>query len=111
MNSKVLILILLIKLVESYFDAQMDRFEVLYQNLSYSDFSQLKVRKVNKVRSLVGEIKFFVPFGNDITIEAKAYKKQGGEYRQMPYKFPPMPFCDFLIQDRKIKFYVELILN
>lgn len=96
---KVLIIILLINLVVSYFDVQIDRFEVLFQNTSFFDWSGLKVRKIQKIRSIVGEIDFFVPIGNDIMFSGLAYKKQGGEYRLMPYKVQPTPFCDFIKKD------------
>jgi hypothetical protein len=63
---------------ESYFDCQLDRFEVCSQNKEFTDWSDLKVKKLNKTtRALVGEIKFFQPFDNNIIIEVKAYKKQG----------------------------------
>ena len=107
MFHKSLILILLINLVQSYFDVQVDRFELLYQNTSYFDWSGLKVRKVNKKRSIVGDVKFFVPIGNEIMFIGNAYKKQGGEYRLMPYKVQPTPFCDFLRKDGK--FWIKII--
>lgn len=101
MIPKLLILILLFGLVEPFFEVLLDHMEIIEQNTSLIDFSQLKVRKIKKIRSLIGEIKLHIPIGNDIMFELKAYKKQGGEYRLMPYKLQPSPFCDFLAQDSK----------
>lgn len=89
----------LINLAYSYFDLQMDRFEILEQDKSIFDWSTVKVRKVGKNRYLVGDIKFLITLDNDVTIQMKAFKKQGGEYRLMPYKIPPTPFCDFVKSD------------
>ena len=63
--------------VESYFDVLLDRFEVLFQDEKFMDWKGLKVKKVNKTRSLAGEIKFLQPLGNDVIVEGKALKKQG----------------------------------
>lgn len=77
-------IILLIVSVESYFDAQLDRFEVLYQNEKFTDWKGLKVKKLNKTtRALVGEIKFFIDFDNDINVEVKSYKKQGKKFKKI----------------------------
>lgn len=92
-------LILLINFVDSYFDAEIDRFDLISQNTNLTDWSSMKVRKVNKIRCLVGEIKIYKSFGNDIMVQVKGYKKQGGEYRLMPYKLQPTPFCDFVKSD------------
>lgn len=59
-----------------------------------------KVKKVNKIRSVFGWFFLHVPFGNDIKIEVKTLKKQGGEYRYLPYKLIPTPFCDALESDK-----------
>lgn len=83
----------------AYFDVQLDRIEQLYSDLEYCDWSGLKVRKVNKTRSIIGEIKFFKPFGNDIMTEGKAYKKQGNEYRLLPFHLPQEPYCDIAVKD------------
>jgi hypothetical protein len=77
----------------------LERFEVAYQNTSFADYSNMKVRKVNKTRCIVGYSDIKVPFGNDITVEGLGYFKQGGEYRQMPYRMPLKGFCDFFGED------------
>ena len=102
-NFKLLIIFLLIKLISSYFDVQMDRLELIYQDPKCVNFSKIKIRKINKVRSLVGEADFFIPFGNDVTLEGTFLKKQGGEYRLMPYRFSPTPFCVFASNDGEIE--------
>lgn len=77
----------------------MDRFELLFQDTNCVNVSSIKVRKVNKTRSLVGDIKLMIPFGDDIIIESKGLKKQGGEYRQMPYHVQPTKLCEFIAKD------------
>ena len=54
----------------------MDRTEVIFETPSIVEF-QIRVKKVNKTRSLVGSITFHEPFGNNIKVEGKALKKQG----------------------------------
>lgn len=78
MNMKFFILILIFVGVESYFDFIQDRVEVLYQNETFTNWKDLRFRKINKTtRALVGKIVFYVDFGNQIMIEMKSYKKQG----------------------------------
>lgn len=77
----------------------MDRFEEIYANESYVDFSKLKVRRVNKTRAIIGEVEFKQLLGNDVLVDIKIYKKQGGEYRKMPYEILHQPFCDFYGND------------
>jgi Protein of unknown function (DUF1091) len=36
---------------------------------------------------------------NTKQVEAKMWKKQGGEYRLLPFKLPAKNLCDFLNQD------------
>lgn len=90
----------------AYFDAQLDRVEQIFFNESYCDFAGIKVRKVNKTRVLVGDIKIFQDFGDDIIAETIAFVKQGGEYRLMPYKVGKIPFCQLLQKD--VYFYKKL---
>lgn len=71
-------LFLLFPLVLSFFDIQIDRFEVIEQDLKISNWSGVKVRKFNKTtRVLIGDIRLFQEIGNNINVEAKGYKKQG----------------------------------
>ena len=100
MTLKILILMFSsINLAQSYFDVQMDRFELLFQDTNCVDVSSIKIRKVNKTRSIVGDIKLMVPFDDDVIIESKGLKKQGGEYRQMPYHVQPTKLCEFIAKD------------
>lgn len=64
--------------VECFFDLQMDRLELLYQDDSFIDFNKLRVRKMNKtVRAIVGEVNLKQKIGNEVLVEGKMYKKQG----------------------------------
>jgi len=69
----------------------------------------LKVRKINKTRTLVGDVLIKSPLGDDVTIETAVYVKQGGEYRLMPYRLPPVPFCSFAAKDTYM--YPDLAKN
>lgn len=59
-----------------YFEVILDRVEILMENKSLME-SHILVRKVNKIRSLVGYAIIHEPFGNDILVEALGLKKQG----------------------------------
>lgn len=84
----------------AYFDVQIDRFEQVESDKSIVDF-RIRVRKVNKTRSLIGEVVIGKPSGDDIMFSAKCFKKQGNEYRLMPYRLPPQPMCQLLKHDGK----------
>ena len=66
----------------------------------------MKVKKINKTRSVVGEVIIYQPLGNEIIVEGRGFMKQGGEYRQMPYRFPQTPMCQFYENDAYV--YPEL---
>lgn len=71
------------------------------------DGSGIKVKKLNRTtRGLVGNITYHVPLDDSYFVEAHFYKKQGGEYRLMPYKVPPTGFCKAVKND--IYFYPDL---
>lgn len=76
-----------------YFDIQLDRFEVLYQHPEMVNMN-LKIQKVKKVRSLLGELTFLVPLTDTVMCNLKFLKKQGNEYKYMPYRWTPIAACD-----------------
>ena len=59
-----------------YFEVIIDRFEVVMEDTLFVEF-QLKVRKINKIRKIVGYIVVNQSLGNEIKVEAKSLKKQG----------------------------------
>lgn len=59
----------------------------------------MKLKKFNKTRAFSGEVNFKVEMDNSYEISAKVFKKQGGEYRLLPYKVDPTSFCDFFNSD------------
>lgn len=77
----------------AYFDIQLDRIEVIKQNPEILIFN-LKIRKTNKVRSIIGNITIQVPADNLVACETKVLKKQGNEYRYTPFRKTKTPFCD-----------------
>lgn len=48
---------------------------------------------------MFGEVIFYKELGNDIVLEGNAFMKQGGEYRQMPYRQPKTQMCQFFQDD------------
>ena len=103
--------------VEAFFDIQLEKMEIVEQDLAYVDASKIKVRKYNKTtRAVFGEVEYIQPFDNTMMLEGKIYKKQGlsifkptslliflimlgGEYRLTPYKHLPSPFCMTISSD------------
>jgi hypothetical protein len=65
------------------------------------DFSTLKVKKLNKTtRGIVGNIIIkAADVDNSLQVALQFWTKQGGEFRQLPYKLPPKNLCDFLNED------------
>jgi hypothetical protein len=75
---------------------------------NFVDWSQLKVRKIDKIRKLVGNVTYHVPLDNSYFATTNIYKKQGGEYRLMPYTLPKKGLCDFMNSE---KFFVESLVK
>lgn len=83
----------------AYFDVQLDRISVNFTDPKFLS-SNLKIRKVKKVRSIVGEIIWHIPLDDNLTSEAKFLKKQGNEYRYMPYTYnAPLGLCSAILKD------------
>lgn len=74
----------------------MQSCEQLVNKDKFLDFTNVKVKKIGKDRGFVGPVSFNFPIDNNYTVEGKLYMKQGGEYREMPYKLQKKPFCDFV---------------
>jgi hypothetical protein len=90
------------------FEILLDRFEIVYENTKFFE-NRLRVRKVNRTRSVYGYVDIKVPMGNDFKASGVLLKKQGGEYRYMPYKLPPQPFCDSMSKDTYV--YPDIAAN
>jgi hypothetical protein len=64
----------------SLFEIIPDRVEQLQVNLSITDWSGLKIRKLSKnnnTRGVFGDVIFHIPLSDEIELEVKLYKKQG----------------------------------
>lgn len=83
MNISILILLALAfnlinaALYDPRFEINLDRFEQIFANESFADFSNIKVRKVNGTRALVGYAMLYVPLGDDVMLDGTVLKKQG----------------------------------
>jgi hypothetical protein len=84
--------------IPAYFDIQMNMIDTIFQDESLVNLN-LKIKKVNKVRSWIGDINWHVQMDNEISCELKSLKKQGNEYRYLPYRVEPTKLCDFILND------------
>ena len=71
--------------VSAYMEVDIANVEQLNE-LTYFDFTKVYVRKVNKIRKIFGNATYKIPLDNTFLCEILVYKKQGGEYRLLPYK-------------------------
>jgi hypothetical protein len=70
------------------------------------DFTTLKIKRVNKTRVFYGKIVHHVEFDDTFIMTENILKKQGGEYRLLPFKVDATPACSFYQQDKVV--YSEL---
>jgi hypothetical protein len=65
------------------------------------DWTGVRVKKINRTaRAIVGTVQILKPkLDNDVKVEVQLFKKQGGEYRKLPYNFPRASFCDAVNND------------
>lgn len=86
---------------QSYVDLILDRFvQVSGDRQNFLDYSELKVRKINKTMKLVGKTHYRVPLDNNIKLSTLLYINQGGEYRLTPYHLPKQGFCTLINTDQ-----------
>jgi hypothetical protein len=67
----------------------------------FVDLTNLKVKKLNKTtRGIVGHFTVkAADLGNNMQVAIQFWKKQGGEYRQLPYRLPSKNLCDYFNED------------
>ena len=68
------------------------------ENKSYWEWN-LKVKKVNKTRKLFGYVLVKTPIDNNIFVQVKILKQQGGEYRYTPFAIRKEPICQLCQRD------------
>ncbi|CAO1407889.1 unnamed protein product [Diamesa hyperborea] len=92
-----------------YIEINLTEGRPLFKNdTKFSDYTKLRVKKINRTTHVfLGEATSFVDIGNDYTIEANTYQKQGNEYRKMPYGVQATKYCDFFNNDKF--FYDDLL--
>lgn len=79
-------------------EIEVQRIEQLNEP-KFIDYTELKIKKVNKERKIVGNTTFHVDLDNDVIGVVYLFQKQGGEYRLMPYKLQNKGICDFFNDD------------
>lgn len=74
------------------------------------DWRGLKITRINRTtRGLSGKSFYHVPLDESFTLEGLIATKQGGEYRQRPYRMQPRPLCTILKDDKLV--YQELVAS
>jgi hypothetical protein len=93
----------------AYVELDLEKAEQTFGDTeNFLDFRELKIRKMNKTRKVVGNVTYHASIDNTYIAACSLYKKQGGEYRMMPYTLPKMGYCDFLNSD---KYFVRDIVK
>jgi hypothetical protein len=93
----------------AYVEIELETAEqILGDTKNFLDWRELKIRKMNKTRKVVGNVTYHASIDNSYVAVTTLYKKQGGEYRLMPYTLPKMGYCDFLNSD---KYFVKDIVE
>lgn len=80
-------------------DIQILKIEQLNEPI-YADYTKVYIRRENKIRKIFGNFTWHVAIDNTFITELLLYKKQGGEYRKLPYKLPRKGICDFANDDK-----------
>jgi hypothetical protein len=62
--------------------------------------TDVKVRKINKKRGFHGIVILNENVDNSFEQEMTMWKKQGGEYREMPFSIPKKDMCKFYGEDK-----------
>lgn len=93
--------------IVAYIDLEIRDLKQVF-GFNISDFTSLKVRKFNKTSRVIrgNIIVKTLDFGNQLQATALFFRKQGGEYRLMPYKVFPKKLCNYFNDD--IFFYDDL---
>ena len=83
----------------AYLDFEFQSIEQTVGQGSFSNF-EVKVKKINKTtRGIFGTVVQHVEIDDTFLAGAFLSKKQGGEYRMLPYNFPLTKICDTLEKD------------
>lgn len=92
--------------VLSYMDVTIGYSEIHVKNdKKHVNFDNLRLRKVKKAHLLNGNLEFIQDIGNDYTLAVMLYKSAGNDYKLLPYKIGPKPFCQVIAEDTF--FYAE----
>jgi hypothetical protein len=78
----------------------LQKFEQKFTN-GIADLSQIKIKRINgtKERGMFGICKINGPIDDSYKYKITGYKKQGGQYRLMPYNFPLAKWCSAINND------------
>lgn len=84
-----------------YVDLILDRTEQTSGDTkNFLDWTDVKVKKINKTRMIIGKAIYQVPLDNSYLIDTSVYKMQGGDYKLTPFKLPLLGFCDSLKEEK-----------
>lgn len=99
---KLLQALFVVLLVSETFAAFMETSLRHYESIipgatKHVNFDKMRVKKVNKTHhAFFGDIEVFQEFGNNYKVSSLVWKMAGNEYKLMPFKLGPDPWCDFL---------------
>jgi hypothetical protein len=87
-------------LQNSYLEIELQKFNQTFST-GAMDTSKIRVKRINgtKERGLYGPWIARGPIDDSYKVKATMYRKQGGEYRLLPYNFPLADYCTALNSD------------
>ena len=96
--------------IKAYVEIEIESMKQVFGDPDkFGDWSKLKTKKINKTRKLVGPLIYHIDVDNSYLIESSVFRKQGGEYRLTPFKYPKKGFCDLIATDKY--FFDDLAKN
>lgn len=87
----------------AYMDLDIISCEQMAGDSRIIDWRDLKIKRFNRTtRGLFGKVTYHKALDKNFTLEIIVLMKQGGQYRQLPYRIPPKIFCTFVQEDSYI---------
>jgi hypothetical protein len=84
----------------AYLEVEVQKFNQTFST-GWMDTSKIRIKRINrtKERGLHGPWIVRGPIDDTYKVKATIYKKQGGEYRLLPYNFPLADYCSAINSD------------
>jgi hypothetical protein len=87
-------------LQSSYLEVELQKFNQTFST-GAMDTSKIRVKRINgtKERGMHGPWIIRGPIDDTYKVKATFHRKQGGEYRLLPYNFPQADYCSTINND------------